>query len=99
MKQSKPQLTKDQALDVVREHGFSRIAESIAFLWGEPEFIEYMKDLILPKREGRVGFPKQVMAALLRLDHLHFIDSNQTRIVDDESVNWGSSANKKAASG
>ena len=49
-------------------------------LWGNFELDEYLNRLILAGREDREGFPREVMAALMKLHRQHsvqfmFLDS------------------------
>lgn len=50
---------------------FPRIGKSIEFMWGNRELDEYLNKLILADREGREGFPAEVLGALLKLHNQH----------------------------
>ena len=65
---------------VTIESRYPRIARSIEMLWGNVELDEYLNRLILAGREDREGFPREVMAALMKLHRQHsvqfmFLDS------------------------
>lgn len=64
-------MTKDLAIDILRNHGLSRIVNKIELLWGYPELDEYLTKLIISDREDRAGFDLQVFDALLHLSNLH----------------------------
>jgi hypothetical protein len=50
---------------------FPRIAAAIELMWGNRELDGYMTKLILADRGDRAGFPKEVLAALLKLHNQH----------------------------
>lgn len=57
---------------VVVKSAFPMFGANIQRLWGSKEFITYIKDLLESAQKGtRTGFPKEVIAALERLDALH----------------------------
>ena len=49
------------------EEKFDRILTNIEKLWGTPAIDDYFDDLIIDKRGGRQGFPKDVLDDILRL--------------------------------
>ena len=49
------------------EGRFDRILSKIDELWDRPEIHDYFSDLIIDKRGGRQGFPKEVLADILML--------------------------------
>ncbi|MGZ8982508.1 MAG: ankyrin repeat domain-containing protein [Methylotenera sp.] len=49
------------------EERFDRILVKIEQLWDSPEINDYFSDLIIDKRGGRQGFPKDVMDDILQL--------------------------------
>src|SRR5689334_15651998 len=49
------------------EDRFDRILTKIDELWDRPEIDDYFSDLIIDKRGGRQGFPKEVLADILML--------------------------------
>jgi tankyrase len=52
------------------EDRFDRILTKIDELWDRPEIQAYFSDLIIDKRGGRQGFPKEVLADILMLRDL-----------------------------
>ncbi|MDP2639962.1 MAG: hypothetical protein Q8Q16_04740 [Betaproteobacteria bacterium] len=50
---------------------FPRIAKAIELMWGNPELDDYLHKLILDQRGDRVGFPAEVLGALLKLHNQH----------------------------
>lgn len=51
---------------------FPRIASNFDFLWGAPEFSDYVYKLIEDTRENtRQGFPSDVFFAILDIQELH----------------------------
>lgn len=57
---------------------FPRIAEAIKLMWGERDLDDYLKKLIMADRTERAGFPKEVLAALLKLYNQHVMQFNFT---------------------
>jgi hypothetical protein len=63
-------------LDVLKKH-YPHIHIKVDLLWGSPELHEYLTRIIFDDRydkdggKPRQGFPKEVMAALLKLYNLH----------------------------
>jgi ankyrin repeat protein len=53
------------------EERFDRILVNIEKLWGTPEIEDYFTDLIIDRRGGREGFPKDVLDDILRLRDFH----------------------------
>lgn len=49
------------------EQKFDRILINLEKLWGTPEIEDYFTDLIIDRRGGRQGFPKDVLDDILRL--------------------------------
>lgn len=56
------------------EEKFDRILVIIEKLWGTPEIEDYFTDLIIDRRGGRQGFPKDVLDDILRLRDFHHAD-------------------------
>jgi ankyrin repeat protein len=56
------------------EDKFDRILVNIEKLWGKPEIEDYFTDLIIDRRGGRQGFPKEVLDDILRLRDFHHAD-------------------------
>lgn len=56
------------------EEKFDRILVNIEKLWGKPEIEDYFTDLIIDRRGGRQGFPKEVLDDILRLRDFHHAD-------------------------
>src|SRR6187200_1429575 len=52
------------------ENRFDRILTKIDELWDRPEIENYFNDLIIDKRGGRQGFPKEVLADIFMLRDL-----------------------------
>ena len=53
---------------------FPRIADAIELMWGNRELDDYLNKLILVDRADRgdrAGFPREVLAALLKLNNQH----------------------------
>lgn len=53
------------------EKQYPRIMSKIIELWETPDIEEYLLDLMVDKRGGRQGFPKEVAAEIHRLDQLY----------------------------
>lgn len=49
------------------ERDFERILIKIEALWDTPQIHDYFSDLLIDKRGGRRGFPKEVLADIIRL--------------------------------
>lgn len=56
---------------IIIERRFPRIARSIETLWGHRELDNYLTNLILADRDGREGFPPEILGALLKLANQH----------------------------
>lgn len=56
------------------EEKFDRILTNIEKLWSKPEIEDYFTDLIIDRRGGRQGFPKDVLEDILRLREYHHVD-------------------------
>jgi len=57
-------------LFIIRDQ-YPRIAKAIELMWGSREMDTYFYQLIVNKRNDRAGFPRDVMAAILRLSSDH----------------------------
>lgn len=57
-------------LVVIREH-YPRIAKAIELMWGSHEMDLYFARLVVDDRHDRAGFPKPVLAAILKLSADH----------------------------
>lgn len=58
------EVPKESPLEII--HRFSpAIADRIASFWGKPDLAVYLNDITLMDREGRAGFPADVMRALM----------------------------------
>jgi hypothetical protein len=64
-------MTKEEALSIIEDSGYTRIATKINFMWGAPELDTYFKELIISDREGRQGFSTEVFEALVKLSNIH----------------------------
>lgn len=53
------------------ERDFERILIKLEELWEKPEIHDYFSDLLIDKRGGRKGFPKEVMNELILLREFH----------------------------
>ncbi len=64
----------DKAMAVVTQH-HERVAKAILAIWGTPECVAYIEQLVLSGGDGfgkaRVGFKPEVVTALLSLVSLH----------------------------
>ena len=61
---------------------YPRIANRLAMIWADPQIAEiYFKDLIAPKREGRQGFPEEIISEINRL-YLYFLSGLETQMPD-----------------
>lgn len=56
------------------EEKFDRILVNIEKLWGTPAIEDYFTDLIIDRRGGRQGFPKDVLEDIIRLRDYHHAD-------------------------
>ena len=50
---------------------FERLLQNLEVLWGTPEAVKYLDELIMPARAGRQGFPLGVVMELTGLKELH----------------------------
>jgi len=69
MKHPRFQFLGDQYPHALEER-FERILTKIDELWDRPELQEYFSDLIIDKRGGRQGFPREVLNDILMLREL-----------------------------
>ena len=53
------------------EYAHPHIALRIKVLWGLPECMQYISDLMLPHRVERSGFTEPVIQSLIALQELH----------------------------
>lgn len=60
-----------EAIDQIKQLGFDRIATLIGDSWSTYQLKDYFKELILPSRENREGFPPAVFSLILKLSILH----------------------------
>lgn len=63
--------SKEEALEVLRQSRYSRIASRIELMWGTDELSTYFKELIISDRETRQGFPNDIFHAILKLSNLN----------------------------
>jgi hypothetical protein len=58
-------------------HQHEHIAKVVRVLWGHPECLDYIRQLVFDGGDGvdrsRVGFKKEVLSALMDLSNLHEI--------------------------
>src|SRR5262245_28106365 len=55
----------------VLDANFPRIAQTIRELWGNSKLDLYLDGLLIDDRDGRHGFPPEVVEALLKLSRRH----------------------------
>lgn len=67
---SEPQQEETPPLFIIREQ-YPRIAKAIELMWGTKEMDMYFSRLIVNDRHDRAGFPRAVMAAVLKLSAEH----------------------------
>lgn len=72
-----PRLARiERELAVISTH-HERIAKAIQLFWGHKDCVEYIQELILSGGDGfgqaRIGFKREVVAALMSLIELHEI--------------------------
>lgn len=64
----------DREMAVINHH-HARIGTAISTFWGHPDCDEYLQKLIMSGGDGfgkaRIGFKKEVLAALINLSNLH----------------------------
>ncbi len=67
---------------------YPKIAKAIELMWGNREMDAYFDRLILNDRNQRAGFPREVMAAILKLsaDHCKRFKFDQKESMNDS---WG----------
>lgn len=53
------------------EEQFDRILSKLEALWESPEIHDYFSDLLIDKRGGRKGFPKEVLNEIIALREFH----------------------------
>ncbi len=68
------------------EERFDRILLKIEQLWDSPEIEDYFCDLILDKRGGRQGFPKDVMDDILQLRDLRESETIRRGECKDDAI-------------
>src|SRR5690349_5273431 len=66
------------------EDHFDRILSKIDELWDRPELHDYFSELIIDKRGGRQGFPKEVLSDILMLKDLR--EAETLRIAHEKEV-------------
>jgi hypothetical protein len=66
-----PSAAEEEPPLFILQRQFPRIASAIELLWGDRELDGYLQKLILADRGDRAGFPKEVLAALLKLYNQH----------------------------
>ena len=64
------------------EDRFDRILSKIDELWDRPQLHDYFSELIIDKRGGRQGFPKEVLSDILMLRDLR--EAETLRIVHEK---------------
>lgn len=62
---------KKRCIEILKEHGFKRIADGVELIWGTVELENYLSKLVITDRDNREGFPPLVFNAILRLHTLH----------------------------
>ena len=74
-------------LFIIRGH-YPKIAKAIELMWGTMEMDAYFNRLIVNDRVTRAGFPREVMAAILKLsaDHTKRFKFDQNRMTAEA---WG----------
>ena len=84
---SEPKREETPPLFIIREQ-YPRIAKAIELMWGTREMDTYFSRLIVNERNDRAGFPRDVMAAILKLsaDHAKRFKFDQQEIMNDS---WG----------
>lgn len=70
------------------EKKFPQIARNIALMWGCAEFVDYINKLIVNDRDGRQGFPGEVIDEMLFLHRLHVTRNGEPRVRDFEPTKW-----------
>lgn len=55
----------------VLQERYMRILNRISDLWGNPDLDGYFEDLLIDRRGGRQGFPKEVLNDIMRLQVAH----------------------------
>ena len=68
---------------------YPRVAKAIELMWGSKEMDTYFNRLVVNERGDRAGFPRDVMAAILKLsaDHAKRFKFDQQEAMSDS---WGS---------
>lgn len=71
-----PLVRIERQMAIITKH-HERIAKSIQMFWGHKDCVEYIQQLILSGGDGfgqtRIGFKREVVAALMSLIELHKI--------------------------
>jgi tankyrase len=68
------------------EEKFDRVLTKIARLWDTEEIDDYFCDLIIDKRSGRHGFPKDVMDDILKLRNLRESETLRKAESKDDAI-------------
>ena len=68
------------------ESQFARIFGKIMELWGTAQLDPYLSELMIADKEGRQGFPPEVMSELISLSMLH--DEYLARKIEDAGDIW-----------
>jgi hypothetical protein len=76
---------------VTVKRDYPRVANAIEMTWGHRELEDYLRKLIMPDRGDREGFPKPVLAALLKLYRQHTTQFSFAQATDA----WVEERNKK----
>lgn len=53
------------------KQAFPKIWDRVHATWGHPECEAYLDDLVAPQRDGRQGFPSEVLTAIVALANEH----------------------------
>lgn len=68
------------------EDRFARVFENVMALWGTPQLDPYLSDLMIADKEGRQGFPPEVMSELIFLSMFH--DEYLARKIEEAGDIW-----------
>lgn len=80
----KKKKTLEEHFDVLKEK-FPRIHDELKLIWGSQECHDRLAKLLWVDTEGRSGFPKDVVEALIGLSNKHAEEFKTTRNIDADN--------------
>lgn len=70
------------------EKKFPHVARNITLMWGCPELVDYINQLIVDDRGERHGFPTEVLDEMLFLHRLHITKHGEPPVRNSDATFW-----------